>query len=206
MNCIDFLTETDITNCLQHHPLKTTYDVPSEVAANSHREAGVLIPFTRIQQHWHLIFIRRPHSEWDRHSGQVAFAGGKRDPEDTDIIATALREAEEEIGLQRQDVTLLGQLGTHHSISRYRITPVVASVPWPYAFVTNPAEVARLFTIPLHWLADADNHTLRYHDLAESQKRVPVVYFREYDQEILWGATARMTLSLLACLQDAIES
>ena len=202
----DQLTTTDIANCLQQHAFTTTYDVPSEIATNSHKEAGVLVPFTQIAGAWHLVFIRRPHSPHDRHSGQVAFAGGKREPDDTDLIHTALREAEEEIGLAPHDVKLLGQLGTHHSISRYRISPIVASIPWPYDFRLSPSEVARIFTIPLHWLAQPQHHEIRYHHIPNVQSPIPVVYFQEYDHEMLWAATARMTLSLLNCLQYAVAS
>ena len=197
----EHLSATDIANCLQDHPFTATHDVPAEVAATSHKEAGVLIPFTRIAGAWHLVFIRRPHSTQDRHSGQVAFAGGKREPDDPNLIHTALREAEEEICLAPQDVTILGQLGTHHSISHYRITPVVGYIPWPYDFRLSPSEVARLFTIPLAWLAHPSHHEIRYHHIATVTNPIQVVYFQEYDKEILWGATARMTLSLLDCLQ-----
>ncbi len=202
----DHLSSTDIAHCLQHHAFANTHDIPAELAAASHKEAGVLIPFTRIAGAWHLVFIRRPQSLRDRHSGQVAFAGGKRESNDPNIIHTALREAEEEIGLKPQDVTLLGQLGTHHSISHYRITPIVGSIPWPYDFRLNPTEVARLFTIPLTWLAHPPHHEIRQHHLNSISTPIPVVYFQEYDKEILWGATARMTLSLVHCLQHGHQA
>jgi hypothetical protein len=95
-------------------------------------------------------------------------------------------------------VKLFGHLTTHHSISNFKITPVVGQVPWPYALHLQRSEVDRAFTIPLNWLADPHNHELRVRELNGS--KVPVVYFKEYDGELLWGATARMTLNLLYVL------
>ena len=96
---------------------------------------------------------------------------------------------------------VLGQLSPHHSVSRFRILPVVATVPWPYNLTLSPLEVARAFTIPLAWLAQPQHHEIRYRHLADLPKPLPVVYFEEYDGEILWGATARITLALLSCLR-----
>lgn len=200
---LDLLTTTDIAQRLGK-PCAPTHDVP-HAARQACREASVLVPFVRVKDAWHLLFIRRPASDSDIHSGQVAFAGGKRDPEDPDLTATALREAFEEIGLLPQDVQVLGQLNPHHSISRYRIAPVVATLPWPYTLIPSPQEVARIFTIPLHWLAQPGNHEVRYRQLAGMTEPIPVVYFQEYDNELLWGATARITLSLLGCLQREKE-
>lgn len=203
MHSLDQLTTTDIAQRLVK-PCAPTHDVP-QAARQVCREAGVLVPFVRVENAWHLLFIRRPASDTDLHSGQVAFAGGKRDPEDPDLIATALREAFEEIGILPQDVQVLGQLNPHHSISRFRIAPIVATLPWPYVLTPSPLEVARTFTIPLSWLAQPQHHEVRYRQLADVAEPVPVVYFQEYDNEVLWGATARITLSLLGCLQAEKE-
>jgi 8-oxo-dGTP pyrophosphatase MutT (NUDIX family) len=196
MHKIDQLTATEIAERLST-PAKPTHDVVLDAC----REAGVLVPFVRMGDAWHLLFIRRPASETDLPSGEVAFAGGKRDPADADLTATALREAYEEIGILPQDVRVLGQLGLHHSISRFRILPVVGHVPWPYDLTLSTLEVARAFTIPLEWLAQPQHYQLCYRQVAGVAEPLPVVYFQEYDHEILWGATARITLSLLACLR-----
>ena len=142
-----------------------------------------------------------PASVNDRHSGEVAFAGGKREPEDHDLTTTALREAYEEVGIHPQDVRVLGQLRPHHSVSRFRIAPIVATLPWPYNLTLSPQEVARAFTIPLQWLAKPQHHEIRYRQIADLPEPVPIVYFQEYDKEMLWGATARITLALLECLK-----
>jgi 8-oxo-dGTP pyrophosphatase MutT (NUDIX family) len=163
--------------------------------------AAVLIPFFHYQDEWRLIYIRRAPHEQDQHGGQVAFAGGKYEPGDRDLQATALREAQEEIGLHPQDVKILGSLNHHHSISRFKITPVVGQVPWPYVLSPDKNEVARVFTIPLEWLADARNHRIKYR-VMKQRPAIPVVYFNEFEGEVLWGATARMTLSLISLLSQ----
>ena len=181
-----------------------TQDIPFDWNEVEWRQAGVLIPFVREQDRWHILFIRRSDHEHDYHSGQVAFAGGKYEEQDQDLEQTALREAHEEIGLHPQHVEVLGQLNYHYSITRFKIAPVVAYVSqWPYSFVPDPAEVARVFNIPLNWLADASNY--RIEQRARDGKTFPVLFYDEYDGEVLWGATARMTQSLLACLSGRAD-
>ena len=199
MTSVDQLTLTQIRQRLQVDN-EITQDVPVEWSDQDCRQAGVLIPFIREHDQWKILFIRRADNELDHHSGQVAFAGGKFEPGDDDLQQTALREAHEEIGLDPQHVEVLGQLNYHYSITRFQITPVVGHVTWPYRFKPDETEVARIFSIPLSWLANTENYRLQQRQLKGGN--VPVVYFDEYDGELLWGATARMTLSLLSCLKD----
>ncbi|MEZ5535141.1 MAG: CoA pyrophosphatase [Thiolinea sp.] len=200
MHDLDQLSEQEIAKRLTHNT-KLTYDIPLLQAETQYRLAGVLIPFIRVDDSWHLLFIRRAEARNDRHSGQVAFAGGGHEQHDKDLFDTALREAHEEIGIAPEDVRILGHLNHHHSVSNYRITPVVGHIPWPYSLKLQTSEVQRAFSIPLHWLADPANHEIRYRELPQNKQRAAIAYFREYDGEILWGATARMTLSLLECLR-----
>lgn len=198
MKDIDRLQLEQIRSCLTKSSFPT-HDIPLQWTEQDCRSAGVLIPLLRNEEQWHVLYIRRASHDQDMHSGQVAFAGGKQEDVDSDLQATALREAYEEVGIQPQDVTVLGELNHHHSISRFRITPVVAQIPWPYPLILDPTEVARAFTIPLQWLANPSNYRIEKRSLAGGQA-IPVIYFDEYDGEVLWGATARMTLSLLECL------
>jgi 8-oxo-dGTP pyrophosphatase MutT (NUDIX family) len=200
MQDLDQLSEQEIANRLSYNS-KLTYDVPLTQPDDQYQQAGVLIPFIRVNESWHLLYICRAEAEQDRHSGQVAFAGGKYEQDDKSLFDTALREAHEEIGIAPQDVRILGHLNHHHSISNFRITPVVGYVPWPYALTLQTSEVKRAFSIPLNWLADPANHEIRYRKLRQNRQQTAVAYFNEYDGEILWGATARMTLSLLECLR-----
>ena len=200
MKSLDQLTLKQIKQSLQNKS-EQTFDVPHLWSDTECQKAGVLIPFIREDDQWHILFIRRATFEGDRHSGQVAFAGGKYEAQDTDLLATALREAHEEIGVKPHHVEILGELNHHYSVTRYKITPVVGYLDWPYPVQMDQTEVARVFSIPLRWLADPGNHRVEHRRFNDRQ--VPVVYFNEYSQEVLWGATARMTLSLISCLGKA---
>ena len=163
------------------------------------RPAAVLIPFLMKEDGWHLLFTRRT-TDLQEHSGQVAFPGGRMDPLDDSPYATALREAQEEIGLAPQDVQVLGRLSDYLTITNYLVTPVVGVIPWPYTFHLSPHEVSRVFSIPLAWLAEPAHHEIRQRNIPGWEKPIPVVYFQPYDSEVLWGASARFTLGLLEVL------
>ena len=197
---LDRLTIDDIRRRL-HAQRGTTYDVPPELLGAEAREAAVLVPFVRIVDAWHILYIRRAQIDGDRHSGQVAFAGGKREAGDTSLLDTALREADEEVGIEPGDVEVLGYINHHHTISEFQVRPYVGIVPWPYDLRLDPVEVAHAFTMPLAWLADESNYRTEARRHPDSQRSWPVVYFERYDGELLWGATARMTLSLIDTLR-----
>lgn len=161
--------------------------------------AAVLIPLCRRQDAWHAVFTRRTDSV-EHHKGQVSFPGGGCDASDATAEGTALREAGEEVGLRPADVRLLGRLDDVITITRYRVAPVVGVVPWPYPFKPAAAEVGRVFTIPLLWLADRGNWDER-HALPDGTPRpFPVITYHPYAGEVLWGATARIVLSFLTVL------
>ena len=162
-------------------------------------EAAVLMPITRSDSPELVLTLRA--SGLSTHGGEVAFPGGRRDPEDRDLIHTALREAEEEVGLIAADVEVLGHINHHHTISEFQVRPYVATMSWPYELKPDGVEVARIFTIPLQWLADESNYRIEHRQHPESQRPWPVVYYDRYDGELLWGATARMTLSLIDILR-----
>lgn len=199
---LDQLELHEIRQCLKRSS-DHTLGYPHYWTSSECTSAAVLIPLLRQHNQWHLLFIRRAEHERDEHSGQVAFAGGKYESIDKDMQDTALREANEEIGIHPQHVTILGKLGYQYSITRFEITPVVAHIPWPYEFSLDRKEVARVFTIPLSWLAEPDNHRVR-HRKHRHGKTFPVIYFNEYEGELLWGSTARMTLSLIALLKQVL--
>jgi 8-oxo-dGTP pyrophosphatase MutT (NUDIX family) len=164
------------------------------------RPAAVLMPLLRKDGQWHILFIRRTIHHKDPHSGQVAFPGGGADPGDTGPDSTALREAQEEIGLAPADVRILGQLRPFDTVTNYRVTPVVGVIPWPYPLKLETREVSRAFTIPLDWLTDKNNRIEQYRTLPEPYKPVQVIYFNPYDGETLWGASARFVTRLIEIL------
>jgi len=201
MSDLDDLSAEEIRQRL-HAQADTTYDVPPELLSADAREAAVLVPFLRIENAWHILYIRRANYPGDRHSGQVAFAGGKRDDVDDDLLATALREAREEVGIVADDVEVLGYINHHHTISEFQVRPYVGVMPWPYQLKLDDVEVARAFTMPLNWLAQTSNYRTEERQHPDSKRPWPVVYYDLYDGEMLWGATARMTLSLIDVLKD----
>jgi len=176
-------------------------DAPS---AQCQREAAVLIPLVWRNDEWHILFIRRAKNQHDRHSGQVAFPGGRLEKSDASAEMGALRETHEEIGVHPDQVQLLGTINPYVTISQYRVTPVVGIVNWPTTLVLQESEVARAFLIPLSWVKERDNFTYRARrELdAQSAKRHPIIVFNEYDGETLWGATARMTLNFIKSVED----
>ena len=164
------------------------------------RRAAVLIPLVSQSDEWQIVFIRRSINHHDPHSGQVAFPGGRARQDETNPEETALREAQEELGLLPEDVTILGRLGAFATITGYEVTPIIGTLPWPYPLKPDPLEVERAFTIPLSWLADPRHRRHESRTLPEPFGRVDVIYFDRFAGEILWGASARFTLSLLETL------
>ncbi len=198
---VNELTIPEMTRRLAQIPAAEPYNhFPVEMLDGPIRPAAVLIPLLRHADAWHVLYIRRTEMDGDRHSGQVAFPGGARDPEDASDEQAALREAHEELGLQPQDVQVIGHLTPHITISNYIVAPIVGAIPWPYPLVPSPDEVGRAFTIPLAWLLDANNRETLKRELPGFGE-VSVIYYEKYDQEMLWGATARFTLDLLEALQ-----
>jgi len=198
---LDSLTVDQISQSLNKET-ESTFDLADQFTKKDFRKASVLIPFVWHNNAWHILFIRRATSDKDRHSGQVAFVGGKAEHSDKSSVDTALRETHEEIGVHSNEINILGKLGYHYSISNFQITPVVATMPWPCKLVLDPAEVSHTFTLPLMWLADENNYEIKHRQPPESNRQIPVVYFNEYDGELLWGATARMILSLIHALKQ----
>lgn len=161
--------------------------------------AAVLIPLIQRDSKWHLVFTRRTDLV-ESHKGQVSFPGGACDENEIQAEQTALREAQEEIGLNPKDVRILGRLNEVATITYFRVTPVVGVIPWPYDFQLSKIEVSRLFSIPLDWLAE-DSNWDEFNFTPDGSKRAfPVITYHPYDGEILWGASARITHNLLEVL------
>ncbi len=157
--------------------------------------AAVLVPLVWHDDEWHLLYTRRTDTV-ESHKGQVSFPGGACDEGETTPEQTALREAEEEIGLDPKDVRVLGRISNMITITYFRVTPVVGVIRWPTVFRVGEHEVARIFTIPLGWLANPAN---RWEFTRPNTTRSLIAY-HPYDGELLWGATARMTVDFLKVL------
>ena len=157
--------------------------------------AAVLVPLVWESDRWSLLFTRRT-DHVESHKGQVSFPGGGCDEGETTPEATALREAEEEVGIDPHSVRILGRLSNLITITSFRVTPVVGVIAWPTVLRIGLHEVERVFTIPLEWLADRRN---RWEFGLPGRNRSLIAY-HPYDGELLWGATARITADLLTTL------
>jgi 8-oxo-dGTP pyrophosphatase MutT (NUDIX family) len=203
---INQLTESDIAQRLKNASNRVqgsssgSARFPPEMFHGSPSSASVLIPILRNEDKWEILFTRRT-STLPEHSGQVAFPGGRAEADDISPEVTALRETEEEINLSPADVRLLGKLDELHTISNYCVIPVIGRIPWPYEFRLAREEVSRIFTISFEWLADPSNHEVQFRDLPPPYPPVPVIYFKHYDGELLWGISAEITINLLKALQ-----
>jgi 8-oxo-dGTP pyrophosphatase MutT (NUDIX family) len=151
------------------------------------RAAAVLVPVVARPELTMLFTLRTAHLP--SHAGQIAFPGGKVDPTDVDPVATAMREAEEEIGLSRRFVEPLGFLDTYRTGTGFGIVPVVAIVAPGFTLELNAAEVDDAFEVPLAFLLDAANHQ-RHARLWQGRQRH--FYAMPYGERFIWGATAGM--------------
>jgi 8-oxo-dGTP pyrophosphatase MutT (NUDIX family) len=156
------------------------------------RPAAVLIGLREGTQPRLIFTVRTDHLT--SHAGQVAFPGGRTDPADGNPLTTALRESEEEIGLERRLVTPLGYLDSFETISGFCITPVVARVAANAQLYAAPAEVAEVFEVPLAFFLEPAN--LRRYVMDYRGHRREMVEFVHGGHRI-WGATAAMLLNLL---------
>ena len=154
--------------------------------------AAVLIPLLSHPQGLTVLFTKRT-THLRSHSGQVSFPGGRAEPGDASAEFTALREAEEEIGLRPASVEVLARLPDYRTRTGYRVTPVVGLLTPPVAFTPDPHEVAEIFEVPLAFLLDERNRQRR---TREFQGQQVGYYVFEYGEKVIWGATAGMLVNL----------
>jgi 8-oxo-dGTP pyrophosphatase MutT (NUDIX family) len=158
------------------------------------RLAAVLIPIIEFEDQLYLLFTRRTEILVD-HRGQVSFPGGSWEPEDENLVNTALRESWEELGIPASKIDVLGCLEPRRLVSNFLVTPVIGLVSWPIELKVFLPEVAEVFKIPMDWLADPKNRYLQ--DLEYNGMNFQVTYYKPYLDEVLWGATASMTMEFL---------
>lgn len=153
--------------------------------------AAVLVPVVQ-REELTVLFTQRTAHLHD-HPGQVAFPGGRSEADDASPIVTALREAEEEIGLPRDKVDVLGMLPEYNTSTGFRVTPVVGLVTPPIELKLDSFEVAEVFETPLSFLLDPTNHQRMSMELAGAMRQFWAMPFQSY---YIWGATAGMVVSL----------
>ena len=155
--------------------------------------AAVLVPLFQKEGDCHLLFTRRSE-EVKYHKGEISFPGGVVDEEDRELIHTALREADEEIGLKESDVQVLGVLDDIVTITEFIVTPIVGLFPYPYPFKVSEAEIAELIEVPLASLLEEDCFSERKIFRGGQNE---IVYAYQYGEHIIWGATARILSQFL---------
>ena len=160
--------------------------------------AAVLVPIVDHPSGLTVIFTRRT-AHLKAHSGQVSFPGGRAEPEDPTPEFTALREAQEEIGLAVERVEVLARLPDYHTRTGFRVTPVVGLVIAPVELVPDPREVEEVFEVPLAFLLDPANHR---RETRELQGRTVGYYVMRYGTHTIWGATAGMLVNLYRHLAE----
>jgi 8-oxo-dGTP pyrophosphatase MutT (NUDIX family) len=163
------------------------------------KNAAVLLPIVRRPAGLGLLLTQRT-DHLSNHAGQVSFPGGRAEEQDASPIDTALRETEEEIGLHRRHVEIVGVLPDYITGTGYRITPVVGLVTPPFDLAADPNEVAEIFEVPLSFLMDGANHQRMSIDLPEGAGRRSF-YAMPYQRFFIWGATAGMLRNLFHFLR-----
>jgi 8-oxo-dGTP pyrophosphatase MutT (NUDIX family) len=164
-----------------------------------YRRAAVLIPLFKKDGEYHILFTRRTNRV-EHHKGQISFPGGRQDKKDRDLLATALREAREEMGIEEKDVHILGELDDICTVSSdFCISPFVALLPYPYPFKVNHQEIEEVLEVPLSGLMD--DRRFRQEIFDKDGQRFPV-YFYQHRDHTIWGATARILKQLLDLLPE----
>lgn len=166
------------------------------------RQASVMALLYPIESSWHLLFIQRTSPKRDRHAGQISFPGGSVDPGDESAAATALRETEEEVGIPRERISLLGALTPLYiPVSNFLVDPFVGYLPERPVFTPQETEVARILELPLaDFLAPTARRT-GTRKLSNGINLPETPYWHIQGEEI-WGATSMMTAELVALLRE----
>ncbi|MDP3299745.1 MAG: CoA pyrophosphatase, partial [Phenylobacterium sp.] len=147
--------------------------------------AAVLVGLVE-REHGYSVLLTRRADTLRRHTGQIAFPGGRRDPGET-IWETALRETEEEVGISRSLVTLGGLSTPYRTGTGFLVTPVVGFIASDFTLTPNPAEVADVFETPFGFLMDPTNHEEHEREFAGQLRRF---YAMTHENRFIWGATA----------------
>ncbi len=185
-----------------HRPLPPISEFtlnPAMPKVDAFRAAAVLVPLVEHEAGVTVLLTRRADT-LRSHTGQVAFPGGRMDAGETPWEA-ALREAEEEIGLDRSHVTLAGLSSNYQTGSGYDIVPVIGFVTPGFKLTPNPDEVADVFEAPFAFLMDPKNHERQFREQADGMRRY--FYAMPYEDQFIWGATAGMLRALYERLYGA---
>ncbi len=186
---------------LEPHALRQRFDEPrvwqpelvSEPRFTNRAPALASVLLAIVLREQPMVLLTQRTAHLSAHSGQIAFPGGKKDDEDSDLTKTALREAQEEIGLHPQFVQVLGTLPVYRTGSAFIITPVVAILRDGFAVTRNADEVDEIFEVPLSFLMDPANHRRHAVDWDGMRREWLSMPFQDgVNERFIWGATAGM--------------
>lgn len=188
----------------QLHASPNTHLVGDPVLVGTEREprllrpAAVLVPLVDRPEELTVLLTQRTE-HLVHHPGQVSFPGGRVEAHDTGPIETALRETEEEIGLDRRHVEIAGFMDLYQTVTGFVITPVVGFVAPPFTLAPDPFEVAEAFEVPLSHVLNPANHERRSGLFQGRRREYDVVLYKDYN---IWGATAAMLVKLSKALAE----
>jgi 8-oxo-dGTP pyrophosphatase MutT (NUDIX family) len=174
--------------------------LPREIVPSaSLRRAAVLMPIV-LHKNTPTLLLTLRNAQLRQHAGQISFPGGGVEVGDKDLIDAALRETEEEIGVARSQIEVLGTMPDYLTRTGFQITPVVGLIQAPYMSEADPTEVAEIFEVPLAFLMDGMHHQRRLmtHPTTGEHR---LVYTMPYQQYFIWGATAGMIRNLFHFLR-----
>jgi 8-oxo-dGTP pyrophosphatase MutT (NUDIX family) len=181
-------------------PLGSDFSLNGVVPAPaSFRPAAVLVPLVTREPGITVLLTQRT-DDMPSHAGQIAFPGGRQQKEDADASATALRETEEEVGLSRSFVEVIGPVDAYRTGTGYEITPIVGIVRPGFTIHADPREVADVFEVPLEHFLDEKNHRIDSRIWQGHERRF---YAMPYGERYIWGATAGMLKNLHFVLTNA---
>lgn len=172
---------------------------PGEILSKPElRPAAVLVPFFDKEGVPYLLLTKRSEGV-QRHQGEIAFPGGCWEPSDAGLFETALRECREEIGLERNAVTLIGRLDDHETVTGFSVAPFVSMISYPYPFRLDFREITELIEVPFSFLMNPENCRSRTMRFRGTERTVRSYLYNGND---IWGATAEMIYRLVARVQE----
>ena len=185
-----------LRSVLQSHPSRSVFVVEDGVGDEELTPASVLFPIV-LRQSGPSVLLTQRTAHLKDHPGQISFPGGRVEPADASPAATALREAQEEIGLAARHVEILGYLPEYRTGTGFRVTPVVAVVKPPFDLRPEPGEVAEIFEVPFSFLMDSANHQQHSQHYRGKLRHYFAMPYGEY---FIWGATAGIIVTLARAL------